>query len=294
MNKTRYPREWAWPGEAKIAMTVNLALEAFRFRSQYTQEGRPGKVDYFSLSYAEYGARAGIWRILDFLDAVGLKGSMSTNGYAAELYPDAVRAVAEAGHELVGHGWQNDVLTDDEDPDKELEEIRRVTRAITQAGGVRPVGWTSPGSAGSKNTLTFLAQEGYLWNGDEANDDLPYVKVTPGGPMVLLPRVNMPHNDLSIWIQGKNPPSVIFEQFKDTFDQLYGEGENGSPKWIEIVLHAQFAGRPTLIPALRRCVDYAKQHDGVWFARKRDLAEWTLKREQPQAATADQVPAGSA
>jgi allantoinase len=100
---------------------------------------------------------------------------------------------------------------------------------------------------------------------------------------VLLPRVNMPHNDLSIWIQGKNPPGVIWEQFQDTFDELYSEGERGSPKWIEVVLHAHMAGRPTLIPALRRCIAYAKEHGNVWFAKKRELAEWTLQRHKASA-----------
>jgi hypothetical protein len=53
---------------------------------------------------------------------------------------------------------------------------------------VRPVGWTSPGSAGSSNTLGFLAAEGHLWNGDEADDDLPYVKTTKADRSLLLPR----------------------------------------------------------------------------------------------------------
>jgi hypothetical protein len=39
-GKTRYPPQWEWQNDAKIAMSVNLALEGFRFRSQYTQEGR--------------------------------------------------------------------------------------------------------------------------------------------------------------------------------------------------------------------------------------------------------------
>jgi hypothetical protein len=30
---------------------------------------------------------------------------------------------------------------------------------------------------------------------------------------------------------------------------------------------------------MRRCIDYAKQHEGVWFARKGDIARWTLERE---------------
>jgi hypothetical protein len=30
---------------------------------------------------------------------------------------------------------------------------------------------------------------------------------------------------------------------------------------------------------IRQCIDHAKSHDGVWFARRRDIAEWCLKHE---------------
>jgi hypothetical protein len=36
---------------------------------------------------------------------------------------------------------------------------------------------------------------------------------------------------------------------------------------------------PTLQPVIRQCLDYAKQHDGVWFARRRDVVEWCLQCE---------------
>jgi len=140
------------------------------------------------------------------------------------------------------------------------------------------VGWTSPGSVGSKNTLDFLRAEGFIWNGDDASDDLPFLRDTAHGPMVVMPRTNIPQNDLIMWVGPKNPPSVFFEGFRDTFDQLYQEGVAGAPKWIEMTLHCHMAGRPTLVPTIRRCLAYARGHDGVWFARKRDIAEWALKR----------------
>jgi peptidoglycan/xylan/chitin deacetylase (PgdA/CDA1 family) len=236
-------------------------------------------VDHFSISYAEYGAKSGAWRILDLLDELGLTGSLSTNGYAAELHPNVVLAFAQAGNEIVGHAWANDELMKDDDPEAELAEIRRCTRVLTEAGGVRPVGWTSPGSAGSANTLDFLKGEGYIWNGDDASDDLPFLKDTKNGPMVIMPRTNIPHNDIIMWVRANNPPGVIWEGFKETFDQLYAEGSAGSPKWTEITVHCHMGGRPTLIPVIRKCVQYARQHEGVWFPRKRDIAEWALKRE---------------
>ncbi|MBL0422952.1 polysaccharide deacetylase family protein [Ramlibacter sp. AW1] len=278
-NTTRYPRDWQWPGDAKICVSVNMAFEDFLRASQVTLEKTSNKIDHFSLSYSDYGWKSGVYRILDLLDEVGIKASVSTNGLAAERHPEIVRLVADAGHEVNAHAWANDQLMRDDDPDAELAEIRRCTQVLTQAtGGTRPVGWVSPGSAGSANTLGFLKAEGYLWNGDDASDDLPFLKDTPHGPMVITPRVNIFHNDYAMWIQGKNPPQVIWDGFKDTFDELYREGERGSPKWTELTLHFHMAGRPTLIPTVRKCLQYARQHEGVWFARKRDIAEHALKR----------------
>jgi len=279
-TKTRYPRSWEWPGKAKIAISINLVFEAFVRRSQISLQKTPGEIDHFSLSYAEYGVRSGIWRLLDVLDEFGLKGSMSTNGLAAERNPEIIHTCAEAGHEIVGHGWANDELVPgDSDPAAELAQIRRVSKAIEDACGTRPIGWVGPGSYGSKNTLDYLKAEGFLWNGDEAADDIPYLRETKHGPIVVMPRVNLPHNDLGMWIMPSNPPGVIWESFRDTFDQLYREGQAGSPKWTEITLHAHIGGRPTMTSTIRKCAEYAKSHEGVWFALKRDIAKWVLERE---------------
>jgi len=32
--QSRYPRPWAWPGNANIAMSIGLAFEAFQYHSQ--------------------------------------------------------------------------------------------------------------------------------------------------------------------------------------------------------------------------------------------------------------------
>ena len=274
-----YPRDWAWPDGAPLALSIGLAFESFEYKSQYSHYSEPGKKDHFSLSYADYGWKAGVWRLLDLLDGYGLKVSMSTNGRAAEDHPNVVQAATAAGHEIVGHGWVNDILMQDDDIETEIAEIRRVTAALTDAGGVRPVGWVSPGSTGSSNTFDILKAEGSLWHGDDASDDLPFLTETEHGPIVSMPRINIPANDLIQWIFPTNPPDIMWNSFKPTFDELYAEGVGGRPKWIEMTLHCHMAGRPTLIPAIRQCLDYARGHDGVWFARKCDIAQWALDRE---------------
>jgi len=123
-KKSRYPREWSWPGGAKIAVTLNMALESFTRASQITLEKTSNKVDHFSLSYAEYAYKAGAWRLLDLMDEFKITGSVSTNGLTGERHPKVVRAFADFGCEIVGHGWAQDVLSRDDDPDTELAEMR--------------------------------------------------------------------------------------------------------------------------------------------------------------------------
>jgi peptidoglycan/xylan/chitin deacetylase (PgdA/CDA1 family) len=284
-KRPRFPREWSWPKGEKIAFSIGIPFESFEKQSQVNFVAAKGQLDRFSLSYGDYGWKAGIWRLLNILDEYGLKASVSTNGLAAERHPDIVRVLAQDGHEINGHGWANDVYAKDATPDQERAEIARCTKTLTEkAGGIRPVGWTSPGSSGSEKTNELLCEQGYIWVGDDASEDLPFVEETKHGPFVILPRTNISTNDISSWVFPANPPSVLYENFTETFDQLYREGEEGCPKWLSITLHAHMAGRPTLSSTVRRCLDYVKKHDGVFYTRARDIAEWTLKRHAGKRA----------
>ncbi|MHC2518936.1 peptidoglycan/xylan/chitin deacetylase (PgdA/CDA1 family) [Bradyrhizobium diazoefficiens] len=275
----KFPRKWTWPANQKLAVTIGVPFEAFHFQSQFNYIATPGKRDLLSLSYGDYGWKAGIWRLLDLLDRFGAKASMSTNGLAAERHPHIVKAIVDAGHEVIGHGWANDVYIKDAGEESERAEIRRCTTVLAEAsGGVRPKGWTSPGSTGSEHTIRLLKEEGYLWNGDDLSDDLPFVIDSGVGPFVMMPRQSLATNDITQWVLSRNAPSVMWEGFKDTFDALYAEAGPQSGRWIDITLHAHMAGRPTLIPTIERMLRYAMEHDGVYITRKSDIAEWALQK----------------
>lgn len=271
-------RPWRWPGDARIVVSVGLAFEAFEQRSQFITSASGAGANCFSLSYGDYGWKAGAWRLIELLEGYAIKGQVYTNGLAAHDHPEIVAAMAASGHEIVGHGWANDRPMLDSEPDAFRAEIRRCTEALSRAAGARPVGWLSPGYGGTAESNAILAAEGYTWAGDDASDDLPFVEDTADGPIVIIPTPGFASNDLSNWLAPRNAPGIIWDGFRDTFDVLYEEGGRGSPKWIEIVLHCHVAGRPTLIPTIRRCLDYARGHDNVLFARRRELAEWTLEQ----------------
>lgn len=101
------PKSIEWPNKAKIAVSFFVGLESFVKYSQYRGSG--DRVDYASVAFGEYGGKVGIWRILDVFTKHQVKGTIDTNGLAAERYPDAVKELHSLGHEIVGHGWSNDV-----------------------------------------------------------------------------------------------------------------------------------------------------------------------------------------
>ena len=49
-------------------MSIGLAFEAFQYHSQYSHAAEKGKGDLFSLSYADYGWKSGVWQYRPMTD----------------------------------------------------------------------------------------------------------------------------------------------------------------------------------------------------------------------------------
>ena len=263
-----------WPNDAKIAVSFFIAFEAFDKYSQY-RRGEGGKTDYASVAYGEYGGKAGIWRIMDVLARNGVKGTIDTNGRVAEVYPDALKELSEGGHEIVGHGWVNEIYLTSLEPQQEKELIHRTQESLAAVTGKRPVGWVSPGHRITEHTFEFYVDEGIYWTGDLPGPDIPQHRLVGGKPLVIMPRLDYA-NDHSLIFQRKNPARVYFESFKTAFDCLYAEGQNGAPKLIDALVHAHIGGRPNIIGVFEECIRYAKSFKDVWFCTKGEIANYYL------------------
>lgn len=273
-------RSIEWPDGQRISVNVMVALEDFIRVSQFGTETRPGKADRFSLSYGEYGARVGAWRLLELFEEEGITSSWAVNGLSAQRHPELVKVIADAGHELIAHGWANDVHVDEGGLLGEQEMIKKTIDAITEAsGGVRPVGWCSPALMDTPQTKSFLVAEGCTYTVDDMSDDVPFVETVDGKPIATIPYNAMASHDLRQYLKVGSIATQIADSFEITFDQLYEEGGRGRPAGLILSLHAHVAGRPTLIPAVRRAIQYAKSHSDTWISRLDEQAEWAIKRE---------------
>jgi hypothetical protein len=95
-----------------------------------------------------------------------------------------------------------------------------------------------------------------------------------------MPRTNFGSNDLGTWFGAKQSPTSFLSSVRSQFDAIYAEACSGRRGWMELVLHAQFAGRLQCATELKQMLDYILSHEGVWCATRSEFAQWCLQRPE--------------
>jgi peptidoglycan/xylan/chitin deacetylase (PgdA/CDA1 family) len=262
-----------WPEQKRLAVMITVMFEVWSEGksppySPMTTSLKPGTPDLLGVSWSEYGGKTGIWRFMRIFDDIGVKATVCLNARAAEIFPEAVKALHQRGHEIAGHSYTQDLILPYLSPAEELEVIRRCKRIIEETAGTRPAGWFSPVAAPTEHTATFLAREGFIWHGDYNDADLPYVRETPSGKLVAIA-----HSDFTDNRTLRSSPRDFYNVYKDTFDYLY---KHEAPSLINLTVHAHFGGRPLMSAMLHGLLRYMKGFPGVWFARHDEVARWAL------------------
>jgi peptidoglycan/xylan/chitin deacetylase (PgdA/CDA1 family) len=283
----------AWPGDARIAVNLNLNFEAGGERNVLegdatsecflTDVGGPaysGIRSPLAESAFEYGTRAGVWRLLRIFGEFGVKVSVLGVVRALQQNPDAVAAFIEQGHEIVSHGWRwIDYHAVDEATER--AHVALALDGIAALTGSRPVGWMT-GRPGP-NTRRLIVEAGIGYDRDALNDDLPYWVGVAGKPHLVIP-YSYETNDNRFDLNSGFATADDFARYLcDAFDLLYAEGAD-SPKMMSIGLHDRLIGRPARAVGLIRFLEHARRHDRVWFCTGAEIAaHW--RQTHPAPAT---------
>ncbi len=289
----RYPRDMigyganppdaAWPGGAKIAVSLVLNYEeggennilhgdaaSEAFLSDIPGAAPwPGQRHWNMESIYEYGARAGFWRLHRLFTSMDIPVTVYGVATALARSPEQVAAMKAADWEIASHGlkW---VEHKDMPEDEERRQIAEAIRLHTEVVGTRPTGWYT--GRCSVNTVRLTAEAGFDWISDTYDDDLPYWIEAGERDQLVIP-YTLEANDMRFatapgYIEGEQ----FFTYLKDAFDELYREGAEGRAKMMSVGLHCRLIGRPGKIAGLRRFLEYAQSREGVWFPRRIDIA----------------------
>jgi OHCU decarboxylase len=290
----RTPPHPHWPGGARICVQFvinyeeggencilhgDAASEAFLSEIVGAQPW-PGQRHMNMESIYEYGSRAGFWRLWHLFLGRALPVTVFGVASAMARNPDAVAAMKEAQWEIATHGLKWIDYKDFAEADERLH-IAEAIRIHETIVGERPLGLYQ-GRASANTLMIAMDEQGFLYSADSYADDLPYWVDGPHGPHLIVP-YTLDANDMRFATpQGFNSGDQFFSYLRDSFDVLYAEGTT-APKMLSIGLHCRLVGRPGRAAALVRFLDYVQSHDGVWIARRIDIARHWIGHCPPAA-----------
>lgn len=283
------PPDPAWPGGARIALQFvvnyeegaeNCVLHGDEASEMFLSEivgasSYTGQRHMNMESLYEYGTRAGFWRLHRLFEEFDLPVTVFAVAMALERNPRVVESMQRAGWEIASHGyrWIDYQFVEEAVEREHLERAIDVHEKVT---GEPPAGWYL--GRCSPNTHRLVAEYGkFIYNSDTYADDLPYWDRSFEAPQLMVP-YTLDVNDMRFaTAQGFNTGRQFYHYLKDTFDELYAEGEQ-APKMMSVGLHCRLAGHPGRAAALRKFLQHVATHDDVWVARRIDIARHWRER----------------
>jgi peptidoglycan/xylan/chitin deacetylase (PgdA/CDA1 family) len=230
------------------------------------------------MSHQAYGPRTALPRLLRLLDRAAVPATFFVPGYTAERWPDAVRTIRDAGHEIAHHGYAHEGARSAPDAATEERRLVRGLEALDSVLGVRPVGYRGPNWEMTYATPGLLARHGFRYDTGMMDADHPYrlaVSPEPDAPWIIeLPA----HWSLDDWepynylpgITGSGviaSPADVIARWTLELEALVDEGG-----LFMLTNHPFVSGRASRAAGLGRLIARAQEIDGLWIATAAEIA----------------------
>jgi allantoinase len=223
------------PNGAAVAVWIGLNVEHYRFGrpalslAPFTAELVPDPLNH---GWRDYGPRAGFWRLARIFDALELPVSALVNAAVADEYPQVIDAVAERGWAVVAHGSDNSTWQTFVPEEDERGYIESVAARLADATGGRPRGWLGPALTATMQTNDLLADLGFTYALEWANDDLPYDFAVARGRLLSVPYASEV-NDIPLCLLHHFDGEQMARAIVDQVEHLREEGAGRPPPVLQ-------------------------------------------------------------
>jgi peptidoglycan/xylan/chitin deacetylase (PgdA/CDA1 family) len=257
-----------WPNGARgaVAFTFDFDAEEVWLAEDPANAERPGL-----LSQGTYGAKVAVTLILELLERHGLRQTFFVPGRVGERYPERVREIIAAGHEVGHHGYTH---TSPQNLTADAEEAELVRGLEVLRGlGADPVGYRSPSWELSPATIGLLQKHGFAYSSNYMDDIRPYMH--PGSGLVELPIQWILDDAAYFWFPGGSvisTPSHVHEIWSGELEGIVALGG-----CCILTMHPQVIGRPHRLAFLDRFIGEVRARDDVWIATCGEIAAHALR-----------------
>jgi peptidoglycan/xylan/chitin deacetylase (PgdA/CDA1 family) len=257
------------------------------------------------ISRGLFAGEVGSPRLVELFRRFDIKTTWFIPGHSIETFPEQMKAVADAGHEIGIHGYSHEnpiAMT----PAQEEEVLDKCIELVTKLSGRRPTGYVAPWWEFSNVSNELLLKKGIKYDHSLMHNDFHpyYVRVgdswtkidfskKPADWMVPLKRGK--ETDLieipASWYLDDLPPMLFIKKspnshgfvnprhleeiWRDQFDWVYRECDYAV---FPITIHPDVAGRPQVLMMLERFFHHITSHPGVRFVTMDEMANDFAKR----------------
>jgi len=260
------------------------------------------------ISRGLFAGEVGSPRLVGLFKKYNLRTTWFIPGHSAETFPDQMKAVANAGHEIGVHGYshENPIAMTREQEEAILDKCLDV---LSKLSGRRPTGYVAPWWEFSPVTNELLLERGIKYDHSLMHNDFHpyYVRVGDTWTKIdyskhpdawMKPLVRGKETDLieipASWYLDDLPPMMFIkkapnshgfvnprhleESWRDQFDWVYRENDYAV---FTMTIHPDVSGRPQVLLMLERLIEHIQKHDGIKFLTFDEIAD-DFKRRFPR------------
>ncbi len=260
------------------------------------------------ISRGLFAGEIGSPRLLDLFAKYDMKTTWFIPGHSIETFPEQMKMVVDAGHEVGTHGYSHEnpvAMT----PQQERDVLEKCIGLVEDLTGKKPVGNVAPWWEPSSTTNELLLEYGYKYDHSlQHNDFTPYyartgdqwtrVDYSKSAEEWMKPLVRGEEIDLvkiaANWYLDDLPPMMfikgspnshgfvnprdIEDLWRDQFDWVYREMDYAV---YGLTIHPDVSGRPQNLLMLERLIGHINAHEGVRWVTFEEIAD-DFRRRQPR------------
>lgn len=257
------------------------------------------------ISRGLFAGEVGIPRLLKLFKKYNLPATWFAPGHSIETFPEQMKMIVEAGHEIGAHGYSHEnpiAMT----PQQEEDVLVKNVELIKELTGKGPTGYVAPWWEFSNVTDKLLVKYGIKYDHSLMHNDFHpyYVRVGDSWTKIdysakaedwMKPLVRGTETNLveipANWYLDDLPPMMfikkspnsfgfvsprdIEQMWKDQFDWVYREYDYAV---FGMTIHPDVSGRPQVLLMHERLIEHINKHDGVRWVTFDEIANDFLKR----------------
>ena len=260
------------------------------------------------ISRGLFAGEVGSLRLVKLFERFGIKTTWFIPGHSIETFPDQMRAVVEAGHEVGIHGYSHENPIE-MTPEQEEAVLDKCIDLVTKLSGRRPTGYVAPWWEFSPVSNELLLKKGIKYDHSLMHKDFEPYHVRVGDTWTKIDYAKQPQDWMHPLVRGEEtdlieipaswhlddlPPMMFIKKapnshgfvnprdieqlWRDQFDWVYREYDYAV---FPITIHPDVSGRPQVLMMLERLYSHMIRHPGVKFVTMDEIAD-DFARRQPR------------